>query len=163
MAKYKSHENHRLQTRYWNSVFRISPYPLRTFQQVHGSLNPFYSDSTVCGESCICKSVLKPLSHPNSTPETVPVADAKEIRIYAVDNLSRAVSGPFFSPVRIPTTLLIYAKPMPTSLTAVLNPMTQRVLHVYHPETSYQIPTLADWVEVVNSDTNGQLIWVGLA
>ena len=93
-----------------------------------------------------------------STPETVPVAAAKEIRIYAVDTLSGKRQTLFTGKHTADTADLCQA--YATLADCRVESHDAASATVYHPETS-TIPTLSDWVEVVNSDT-GQLIWVGL-
>ena len=98
-----------------------------------------------------------PIETPTAEPATV--ADAHEIRIYAVDVLSGKRKRLFTGKDTDDTADLCQAYANLTEYRVEWHDAASAT--VYHPETSYPIPTLADWVEVVNSDT-GQLIWVGL-
>ena len=133
-------------------MFVSVPTP-KTVQQVHQP-ERFYSDWTDVAKQ-IARST--PIT-PSSTPVPVPVADAKEIRIYAVDCTSGKRSLLFTGKDTDDTADLSQAYANLADCRVESHDAASAT--VYHPETS-TIPTLSDWVEVVNSDT-GQLIWVGL-
>ena len=136
-----------------NSVF-VSVQPPQPVQQVHQP-ERFYSDWTDVAKQ-IARST--PIT-PSSTPVPVPVADAKEIRIYAVDCTSGKRKRLFTGKDTDDTADLCQAYANLTEYRVEWHDAASAT--VYHPETSYPIPTLADWVEVHNAD-DGTLIFVGL-
>ena len=136
-----------------NSVF-VSVQPPQPVQQLHQP-ERYYQDWTAVAKQIASSTPITP----EPTPETVPVADAKEIRIYAVDNLSGKRSLLFTGQHTDDTSDLCQCYANLADCRVESHDAASAT--VYHPETSYPIPTLADWVEVVNSDTN-ELIFVGL-
>ena len=92
------------------------------------------------------------------TPVPVPIADAKEIRIYAVETLSGKRQTLFTGKDTDDTADLCQSYANLADCRVESHDAASAT--VYHPEI-HLIPTLADWVEVVNSDTN-ELIFVGL-
>ena len=139
-------------TRTDNSVF-VSVTPPKIFQQVMAAKAQTRVWAKVASQICIENPIT-----PETTPETVPIADAKEIRIYAVDTLSGKRQTLFTGQHTADTADLCQA--YATLADCRVESHDAASATVYHPET-HPIPTLADWVEVVNSDTN-ELIFVGL-
>ena len=130
------------------NVFVSVPTP-KTVQQLHQP-ERFYRDWTDVAKQ-IARST--PI-----TPEPVPVADAKEIRIYAVDTLSGKRQTLFTGKHTADTADL--CQTYATLADCRVESHDAASATVYHPETS-TIPTLADFVEVYNAD-DGTLIFVGL-
>ena len=91
-------------------------------------------------------------------PESTPIADAHEIRIYAVDSLTGDRQRLFTGQPSDDTDNLCQA--YATLAECRVESHDAASAKVYHPETS-TIPTLADWVEVHNAN-DGTLIFVGL-
>ena len=139
-------------TRTDNSVF-VSVQPPEKFQQVMAAESQHRVWAKVASQICIETPIT-----PEPTPETVPVADAKEIRIYAVDNLSGKRSLLFTGKDTDDTSDLCQCYANLADCRVESHDAASA--KVYHPET-YPIPTLADWVEVHNAD-DGTLIFVGL-
>ena len=134
-----------------NSVF-VSVQPPQTVQQLHQP-ERYYQDWTDVAKQ-IARST--PIT-PSSTPVPVPVADAKEIRIYAEDSFGKRKTL-YTGPPTDDTADLCQAYATLTECRVECHDAVDS--KVFHPE-NYPIPTLNDWVEVYNADT-GDLIWVGL-
>ena len=99
-----------------------------------------------------------PIETPTAEPATV--ADAHEIRIYAVDVFVSGKRKRLFTGKDTDDTAdLCQAYANLTEYRVEWHDAASAT--VYHPKTSYPIPTLADWVEVHNAD-DGTLIFVGL-
>ena len=135
-----------------NSVF-VSVQPPQTVQQLHQP-ERYYQDWTAVAKQIASSTPITP----EPTPEPVPVADAKEIRIYAVDTLSGKRQTLFTGKHTADTADLCQA--YATLADCRVESHDAASATVYHPETS-TIPTLADFVEVYNAD-DGTLIFVGL-
>ena len=130
-----------------NSVF-VSVQPPQTVQQLHQP-ERYYQDWTAVAKQIASSTPI--------TPETVPVADAKEIRIYAEDSFGKRKTL-YTGPPTDDTADLCQAYATLTECRVECHDAVDS--KVFHPE-NYPIPTLNDWVEVYNADT-GDLIWVGL-
>ena len=98
----------------------------------------------------------RPIETPTAEPATV--ADAHEIRIYAVDVLSGKRKRLFTGKDTDDTADLCQAYANLTEYRVELHDAASA--NVYHPE-NHPIPTLSDWVEVHNAN-DGTLIFVGL-
>ena len=96
---------------------------------------------------------------PEPTPENVPVADAKEIRIYAVDCTSGKRQRLFTGKHTDDTADLCQCYANLADCRVESHDAASAT--VYHPAETSTIPTLSDWVEVHNAD-DGTLIFVGL-
>ena len=135
-----------------NSVF-VSVQPPQPVPHIHQP-ERYYQDWTAVAKQIASSTPITP----ETTPETVPVADAKEIRIYAVDTLSGKRQTLFTGKHTADTADLCQA--YATLADCRVESHDAASATVYHPETS-TIPTLADFVEVYNAD-DGTLIFVGL-
>ena len=138
-------------TRTDNSVF-VSVQPPEKFQQVMAAESQQRVWAKVASQICIETPTTEP------TPVPVPIADAKEIRIYAVETLSGKRQTLFTGKDTDDTADLCQSYANLADCRVESHDAASAT--VYHPEI-HLIPTLADWVEVVNSDTN-ELIFVGL-
>ena len=107
-------------------------------------------------------SIFEPVETPYTptqpTPEPTPVAETPEIRIYAEDCLTGQRTLLFTGQHTDDTADLCQAYATLAECRVECHDAVSA--KVYHPDT-YPIPTLNDWVEVVNADT-GELIFVGL-
>ena len=138
-------------TRTDNSVF-VSIQPPEKFQQAMAAKAQPRVWAKVASQICIETPTTVP------TPVPVPIADAKEIRIYAVDSVTGHRQRLFTGQPSDDTDNLCQSYANLADCRVESHDAASAT--VYHPEI-HPIPTLADWVEVVNSDTN-ELIFVGL-
>ena len=138
-------------TRTDNSVF-VSVQPPEKFQQAMAAKAQPRVWAKVASQICIETPTTEP------TPVPVPIADAKEIRIYAVETLSGKRQTLFTGKDTDDTADLCQSYANLADCRVESHDAASA--KVYHPET-YPIPTLSDWVEVHNAD-DGTLIFVGL-
>ena len=134
------------------NVFVNVPTP-QPVQQLHQP-ERYYQDWTDVAKQIASDTPITP----EPLPEPVPVADAKEIRIYAVDCTSGKRQRLFTGKHTDDTSDLCQCYANLADCRVELHDAASA--KVYHPET-YPIPTLQEWCEVYNSDT-GRLLWVGL-
>ena len=138
-------------TRTDNSVF-VSVQPPEKFQQAMAAKAQPRVWAKVASQICIETPTTEP------TPVPIPIADAKEIRIYAVETLSGKRQTLFTGKDTDDTADLCQSYANLADCRVESHDAASA--KVYHPET-YPIPTLSDWVEVHNAD-DGTLIFVGL-
>ena len=138
-------------TRTDNSVF-VSVRPPEKFQQAMAAKAQPRVWAKVASQICIETPTTEP------TPVPVPIADAKEIRIYAVETLSGKRQTLFTGQHTDDTSDLCQCYANLADCRVEWHDAASA--KVYHPDTC-PIPTLADWVEVHNAN-DGTLIFVGL-
>ena len=135
-----------------NVFVSVSPPP--QVAQIQQS-DRFYQDWTAAAKG-IASDTPTAVETPTAEPTTE--SDLAEIRIYAIDCLSGLRTCLYTGHPADDTDALCQAYANLAEYRVEAHDAVDA--KVYHPET-YPIPTLADWVEVVNADT-GEMIWVGL-